>query len=110
VKVIAEAANGPMTPAADDVVREKGITVIPDILCNAGGVIVSYFEWVQNKNSEQWELDEVDRKLHRLITTAYEATEKAGKRFDLGMDTRTAAYLVSLERMQHAYRERGIFP
>jgi glutamate dehydrogenase (NAD(P)+) len=110
VKVIAEAANGPMTPAADDVVREKGITVIPDILCNAGGVIVSYFEWVQNKNSEQWELAEVDRKLHRLITTAYDAAEEARKRFDLGMDTRTAAYLVSLERMQHAYRERGIFP
>jgi glutamate dehydrogenase (NAD(P)+) len=110
VKVIAEAANGPMTPAADDVLREKGITVIPDILCNAGGVIVSYFEWVQNKNSEQWELNEVDRKLRRLITTAYDATEEAGKRFDLGMDTRTAAYLVSLERMQHAYRERGIFP
>ncbi|MFV1978345.1 MAG: Glu/Leu/Phe/Val dehydrogenase, partial [Myxococcota bacterium] len=110
VKVIAEAANGPMTPAADDVVRENGITVIPDILCNAGGVIVSYFEWVQNKNSEQWELAEVDRKLHRLITTAYEATEKASKRHNLGMDTRTAAYLVSLERMQHAYRERGIFP
>jgi len=110
VKVIAEAANGPTSPAADEVLREKGITVIPDILCNAGGVIVSYFEWVQNKNSEQWELEEVDRKLHRLITAAYDATEEAGKRFDLGEDTRTAAYLVAMERMQHAYRERGIFP
>jgi glutamate dehydrogenase (NAD(P)+) len=110
VKVIAEAANGPTSPAADDVLREKGITVIPDILCNAGGVIVSYFEWVQNKNSEQWELEEVDRKLRRMITAAYDATEEAGKRFDLGEDTRTAAYLVAMERMQHAYRERGIFP
>ena len=110
MKVIAEAANGPATPAADDVLREKGITVIPDILCNAGGVVVSYFEWVQNKNSEQWELEEVDRKLRRLMTVAYDATEEAGKRFDLGMDTRTATYLVALERMQRAYQERGIFP
>ena len=110
MKVIAEAANGPTSPAADDVLREKGITVIPDILCNAGGVVVSYFEWVQNKNSERWELEEVDRKLRRLMTAAYDATEEAGKRFDLGHDTRTAAYLVALERIQRAYRERGIFP
>ena len=110
VKVIAEAANGPITPAADSVLRDKGITIIPDILCNAGGVIVSYFEWVQNKNSEQWVLEEVDRKLRRLITAAYDEAEEAGKRFDLGQDTRTAAYVVALERMQRAYRDRGIFP
>jgi glutamate dehydrogenase/leucine dehydrogenase len=65
---------------------------------------------VQNKKNEQWELEEVDRKLHRLITAAYDAAEEAGKRFDLGLDTRTAAYLVSLGRMRQAYRERGIFP
>jgi glutamate dehydrogenase (NAD(P)+) len=110
VKVIAEAANGPTSPAADEVLREKGIAVIPDILCNAGGVVVSYFEWVQNKNSERWELEEVDLKLRRLMTAAYDATEEAGKRFDLGMDTRTATYLVALERIQRAYRDRGIFP
>ena len=110
VKVVAEAANGPTTPAADEVLREKGITVIPDILCNAGGVVVSYFEWVQNRKNERWELEEVDRKLRRLMTVAYDATEEAGKRFDLGQDTRTAAYLVALERMQQAYQERGIFP
>jgi len=110
VKVIAEAANGPTSPAADDVLREKGITVIPDILCNAGGVIVSYFEWVQNRKNERWELEEVDRKLRRLMTVAYDAVEEAGKRFDLGQDTRTAAYLVALGRMQRAYQERGIFP
>ena len=110
VKVIAEAANGPTSPAADDVLREKGITVIPDILCNAGGVIVSYFEWVQNRKNERWELEEVDRKLRRLMTVAYDAVEEAGKRFDLGQDTRTAAYLVALERIQAAYQDRGIFP
>jgi len=110
VKVIAEAANGPTSPEADDILREKGIRVIPDILCNSGGVIVSYFEWVQNRKYEAWELEEVDRKLHRLITIAYDATEDARQRYDLGEDTRTAAYLVALERIQHAYRERGIFP
>ena len=110
VKVIAEAANGPTSPAADDVLREKGITVIPDILCNAGGVIVSYFEWVQNRKNERWELEEVDRKLRRLMTVAYDAVEESGKRFDLGQDTRTAAYLVALERIQAAYQDRGIFP
>jgi len=110
VKVIAEAANGPTSPAADDVLREKGITVIPDILCNAGGVIVSYFEWVQNRKNERWELEEVDNKLRRLMTVAYDAAEDAGKRFDLGQDTRTAAYLVALERIQAAYQDRGIFP
>jgi len=108
--VIAEAANGPTSPEADDILREKGIRVIPDILCNSGGVIVSYFEWVQNRKYEAWELEEVDRKLHRLITIAYDATEDARQRYDLGEDTRTAAYLVALERIQHAYRERGIFP
>jgi glutamate dehydrogenase (NAD(P)+) len=110
VKVIAEAANGPTSPAADDILRAKGIRVIPDILCNSGGVIVSYFEWVQNRKNEAWELEEVDRKLRRLITVAYDATEEAGQRYDLGEDTRSAAYLVALERMQHAYLERGIFP
>jgi glutamate dehydrogenase (NAD(P)+) len=110
VKVVAEAANGPTTPAADDVLREKGIDVIPDILCNAGGVIVSYFEWVQNKKSERWELEEVDRKLRRLITNAYDAAEAARARYDLGYDSRSAAYIVALERIHSAYRERGIFP
>lgn len=108
VKVIAEGANGPTDPDGDDVLQKKDIDVIPDILCNAGGVIVSYFEWLQNKRSEFWELDEVDKKLHRLIINGYERVRETVKNFKC--DWRTAAYIVALKRLEHVYRERGIFP
>ena len=72
-KCIAEAANGPLTLEADDIMVNRGIDVIPDILCNAGGVIVSYFEWVQNKNSEEWDLETIDGKLERRIKAAFGA-------------------------------------
>jgi len=108
VKVIAEAANGPTTPEADVVLGSKGIDVLPDILANAGGVIVSYYEWVQNKKSERWEAEEVDTKLRTAIRIAHSAADDAAAEFKTTM--RTAAYAVALRRMQHAYRERGIFP
>jgi glutamate dehydrogenase (NAD(P)+) len=108
VRLVAEAANGPTNPEADAIIQEKGIDVIPDILCNAGGVTVSYFEWVQNKKSESWELEEVDRKLGVKMRHAWREVRHV--RQSDGHSTRRAAYIVALRRLQMAYRERGIFP
>jgi ssDNA-binding Zn-finger/Zn-ribbon topoisomerase 1 len=108
VKVIAEGANGPTDIAGDEIIQKKGIDVIPDILCNAGGVIVSYFEWLQNKRSEFWELEEVDRKLRRLIVAGYDRVRDTAKQHKT--DWRTAAYIVALMRLEKVYKERGIFP
>jgi glutamate dehydrogenase (NAD(P)+) len=108
VKVVAEGANGPTDPDGDDILNKKGIDILPDILCNAGGVIVSYFEWLQNKRSEFWDLEEVDSKLHRKIVKAYVRVRDTAKEFNT--DWRTAAYIVALRRLEKVYRERGIFP
>jgi len=75
VKMVAEGANGPTTPDGDRVLFDKEIFILPDILCNSGGVIVSYFEWLQNKRAEFWHLDEVDAKLHRLLMRAYDRVQ-----------------------------------
>ena len=106
--------------ALDDVVRAGKVRAIGasniEAPCLADALLFSErqglarFEWVQNRKNERWQLEEVDRKLRQLMTAAYDAAEEAGKRFDLGQDTRTAAYLVALGRMQRAYQERGIFP
>lgn len=108
VRLVAEGANGPTEPEADLVLQKKGIDVLPDILCNSGGVIVSYFEWLQNKRSEFWEIEEVDRKLHKKIVSAYERVREAAQKFRT--DWRTAAYIVALARLETVYKERGIFP
>lgn len=108
VRLVAEGANGPTDPEGDAVLQERGIDVIPDILCNSGGVIVSYFEWVQNKRSESWDLEEVDCKLKKRITAAYERVRD--KAAELSTDWRTAAYALALARLEKVYMERGIFP
>jgi glutamate dehydrogenase (NAD(P)+) len=107
-KVVVEGANGPTTPAGERELARRGVDVMPDILANSGGVIVSFFEWLQNRSSEYWSLEEVDRKLSNKILTAFDKVMKtaAARR----VDYRTAAYCVGIQRISDAYRERGIFP
>jgi len=108
VKLIAEGANGPTDVEGDKILCNKGIELIPDILCNAGGVLVSYFEWLQNKRSEFWDLEEVDRRFHRIMMKAFDRVSDMAKKYDT--DWRTAANIVALIRLEKVYIERGIFP
>jgi len=108
VNLVIEAANGPTDPEGDQILQERGITVVPDILCNSGGVIVSYFEWLQNKRSEFWDLEEVDAKLLKTMQRAYVRVNDKMKEY--ATDGRTAAYIVALSRLEKVYKERGIFP
>ena len=108
VRLVVEAANGPTNPDGDRILHEKGIEVLPDILCNSGGVIVSYFEWLQNKRSEFWDLEEVDGRLLKLNWRAYERVQ--AKKIEYVTDWRMGAYIVALARLEKVYRERGIFP
>lgn len=107
-KLLAEGGNGPTTPAGAEILRRRGITVLPAILCNAGGVTVSYLEWVQNKMGVHWELAQVDRELHRMIVPAARRVRDAAHRY--GVDLSTAAFGVAVEHLTDSYLRRGIFP
>jgi glutamate dehydrogenase (NAD(P)+) len=108
VRLVAEGANGPTTPAGDQVLENRGIFVIPDILANAGGVTVSYYEWVQNRRSEKWHLDEVDDRLERAMRHTYQRAMDFSEKQKCTL--RIACYGLALERLSQAYIERGIFP
>ena len=105
VKIVAEGANGPTAPAADRVLRERGIFVIPDFLCNAGGVTASYFEQVQSNMNYYWDRDEVLAKLDLKMTAAFAAVSSLAHRRDLSM--RDAAYIIAVDRVAQACRDRG---
>lgn len=106
--IIVEGANGPTTVEGDRILAEKGVVVIPDILANAGGVIVSYFEWVQNIQSLTWEEDEVNSTLEKIIIKAFNQVWKVAK--DKDVTARMAAYMVALERISKSKKLRGVFP
>ncbi|MRS88890.1 Glu/Leu/Phe/Val dehydrogenase [Enterobacteriaceae bacterium RIT714] len=107
-RLVLEGANGPTVPQADDILRERGIIVLPDVICNAGGVTVSYFEWVQDFSSFYWSEDEIYQKLDKIILNAFD--DVWNKSQQLNISLRTAAYAIACERILTARKERGIYP
>ena len=107
-RVVAEAANGPTTPEADEILHDRGVFMIPDILCNAGGVTVSYFEWVQDMQSFFWTEERINESLKEIMDRAFEAVHAMSDRHDVEM--RTAAYMVAVARVADATTLRGLYP
>jgi glutamate dehydrogenase (NAD(P)+) len=107
-KILVEGANGPVTPVADLILQDNGVFLVPDVLANAGGVVVSYFEWVQDLQSFFWHETEVNYRMEQMLTRAYEAVADIAKRDEV--DMRTAAYVIGVKRVADASSKRGIYP
>jgi glutamate dehydrogenase (NAD(P)+) len=107
-KIIAELANGPTTPGADRVLADEGVFLVPDILANAGGVTVSYYEWVQDLYSYFWSESEINNRLEQTMRLAFRSVYEKAEQFDT--DMRTGAYILAVDRVAEATRMRGIFP
>ncbi len=107
-KIVVEGANGPTTPEADDILRENGVYVVPDVLANAGGVTVSYFEWVQDFSSFFWSEDEINQRLERIMREAYAAIAQVAREHKVTL--RTAAFIVACTRILQARQVRGLYP
>jgi glutamate dehydrogenase (NAD(P)+) len=107
-RLIVEGANGPLTPAADEILDDKGVTVLPDILANAGGVVVSYFEWVQGLQEYFWKENEVNARLNDIMTRAFNETWQTHEQ--RGVSMRTAAYGIAVNRVAEATMTRGLYP
>jgi glutamate dehydrogenase (NAD(P)+) len=107
-RILAEGANGPTTPEADVILRQRNIFVIPDVLCNAGGVTVSYFEWVQDLQNYFWTETQINRRLRQVLIKAFrEVYAEAGR---AQVDMRTAALMLGVGRVAQGERVRGLFP
>ncbi len=116
-KILAEGANGPTTPIADKILRDKGVYVIPDVLCNAGGVTASYFEWVQGLQSFFWTEDEVNHRLDQIMTRAFHEVndmwvreKEHDDKHEQPLTMRQAAYMLAVKRVADAIKKRGIYP
>jgi len=107
-RIVAEAGNGPVTPEAAKILEGRGIALLPAILCNAGGVTVSYLEWVQNKVGVHWDVERVDQELQKTIVLAARRVRLAAHQYDVSLSN--AAFAVAVEHISRSYKQRGIFP